>query len=159
VELPYCDVTTEFYSEKRHRASGRSKGLKCCECNAPIDKGEIYYRCAGKWDGYLWSGAQHLYCWLFARSLNNHDSIGWHRYNEKYPFQLTSGVGLNAWGINDGYGGCVQFEGIYSFLTEYLPHDESEFDADFYKLTHNPLRFWKAMQSGCKEVFSLGSGI
>lgn len=152
--LPECDVTQQFYHERRFVASGRAKKLKCCECCEQIEKGNIYMRCTGKWDGSLWSGAQHLECWLFARSMNGHDSTGWYKgWSYQAGPELVKGTGLNAWGFNGGFGECVPFEGVAEFL------GECECDGEFLGLTHNPKRFWDAMRSGCKEMFCGGSGI
>lgn len=149
--LPECEVSQQFYFERLVTASGRSKNLRCCECRLPIERGEKYYRCTGKWDGYLWSGAQHLFCWTFARSLNGVDALGlYFRYDG--TMELVSHAGRNPWGFNDGYGGCVPFEGVREMLGEcgdYLSEG----------LHHDPSAFWNGLISGCREKFECGTGI
>lgn len=57
--MSYCDVYPEMYSTVERTCR---KPRECCECNAPIAKGERYLLCTGKWDGKFGSHAQHLLC-------------------------------------------------------------------------------------------------
>lgn len=52
-ELPTFYDYSEPIARKRHR---------CCECNAPILKGEKHFRGTGKWDGHIQTHRQHLLC-------------------------------------------------------------------------------------------------
>lgn len=54
-----CDVTCDFYNWTEPVAH---KEHKCCECVAPIRKGEKHLHWRGKWDGDFSSGRQHLLC-------------------------------------------------------------------------------------------------
>lgn len=151
ISLPDCDITSEFYTERLVVASGRSKRLVCCECHHPIERGEKYYRCSGKCEGNMWSDAQHIYCWTFARSLNGVDSADLYKsYYDAEP-QLMPGQGRNPWAFNDGYGGCISFGGIAEFL--------NEAGDDLDELPHNPEIFWDRIISGCREKFECGAGI
>lgn len=52
-ELPAFYSHAEPVAKKQHR---------CCECSAPILKGEKHFKCTGKWDGGLQTFRQHLVC-------------------------------------------------------------------------------------------------
>jgi hypothetical protein len=54
-----CDVTTEFFQWSEPRAR---KEYDCCECGAPIEKGERHFQATGKWEGDFFSVRQHLLC-------------------------------------------------------------------------------------------------
>jgi hypothetical protein len=54
----FCDVP-EFYSEEFPVAR---KPHECCECLAPIAKGEKHLRWVMKWEGTIDSGRQHMLC-------------------------------------------------------------------------------------------------
>jgi hypothetical protein len=53
-----CDVPV-FY---RHSEPVAAKEHKCCECRAPILKGEKHFMCVGKWEGPPERFRQHLLC-------------------------------------------------------------------------------------------------
>lgn len=71
-----CDVLPDFYhwtepvARKEHR---------CCECGAPINRGEKYFRAHGKWDGAISVYRQHLLCMeacMYVRdNFNGHECI------------------------------------------------------------------------------------
>lgn len=52
-EMPAFYTWSEPVARKTHR---------CCECHAPILKGEKHYRVTGKWDGDVSTLRQHLVC-------------------------------------------------------------------------------------------------
>ena len=52
-ELPEFYTHSEPVARKEHR---------CCECRAPILKGEKHFSSTGKWDGTVISQRQHLDC-------------------------------------------------------------------------------------------------
>jgi hypothetical protein len=58
VSADWCDVP-EFYHEEFPVAR---KAHRCCECEAPIDRGEKHLRWVSKFDGSLDSGRQHMLC-------------------------------------------------------------------------------------------------
>lgn len=66
----YCDLDgPEMYSAVDRVAR---KEHKCCECNAPIRKGEKYVECSGRWDGKFDVFRQHDLCCracMFIRDL------------------------------------------------------------------------------------------
>lgn len=49
----------DFYAETFPTAR---KQYECCECTAPIEKGELHLRAAGKSDGTMWHERQHMLC-------------------------------------------------------------------------------------------------
>lgn len=49
----------EFWSERIHTAA---KEHKCDMCGLVINKGERYYRSAGKYDGQFYNICQHIHC-------------------------------------------------------------------------------------------------
>ena len=57
----------EYYLEKCVRAR---KEHKCCETLRVISKGEMYWRCSGKWDGAASSYCQCESAYHFARYIN-----------------------------------------------------------------------------------------
>lgn len=69
-ELPEFYQWAEPVARKQHR---------CCECKAPIEKGEKHFYCTGKWDDQIQSFRQHLLCaqaCMFIRDkLNGGDCI------------------------------------------------------------------------------------
>lgn len=86
----YCDTYNEFYTERLTKAR---KPHRCCETRRPIHPGEAYWRCAGKTEGYLWSVAQSIPAYHFARWLNHASKF------------------------NDGEA-CIAFGGIDEFVME-----------------------------------------
>lgn len=52
-DLPECYSYREPVARKQHR---------CCECSAPIHKGEKHFVAAGKWDGKFSQYRQHYVC-------------------------------------------------------------------------------------------------
>lgn len=70
-----CDLP-EFYEWSEPVAR---KEHRCCECNAPINKGEKHFHARGKWDGAMSSFRQHMLCLeacMFIRDkLNGGDCI------------------------------------------------------------------------------------
>lgn len=54
-----CDLAPDFYTWTEPVAR---KQHRCVECRAPILKGEKHFRYAGKWEGDLSTGRQHLEC-------------------------------------------------------------------------------------------------
>lgn len=71
-----CDVFPEFYT---HSEPVARKRHVCCECSAPIEKGERHFHYRGKWDGVMGGGRQHLLCMracMFIRdNLNGYECI------------------------------------------------------------------------------------
>ena len=63
---PDCDIP-EFYDETYPRAK---KEHRCCECYGIIKAGERYARCVGKFDGAIFSEAQHTFCRDFGAEVN-----------------------------------------------------------------------------------------
>lgn len=56
----YCDVDEPaFYSAVDRTAR---KQHKCCECDAPIERGEKYVVCTGKWENGVETFRQHAAC-------------------------------------------------------------------------------------------------
>lgn len=53
-----CEIP-EFYATSEPIAA---KDHVCCECSAPITKGEKHLYCRGKWDGSFLHYRQHLIC-------------------------------------------------------------------------------------------------
>ncbi len=150
--MSYCEFTTDFYSEKQVTAR---RAHKCCECRKTIEPGDRYVRVAGKWDGEgVWSGAQHVYCYHFARSLNG---IGRNliRYYRTFPPFCIQGRAAFSYVFGfDSDAGCIPFEGVHQFLSDcdrFIDENENEY--------RPATRFWDGMISGCREKFSEGSGI
>lgn len=71
-----CDVYPEFYEWSEPVAS---RDYRCCECAAPILKGEKHFAAVGKWDGEFSKHRQHLLCleacMLIRDSFNDGDCI------------------------------------------------------------------------------------
>jgi len=80
-----CDVRPDFYSWAEPVAS---KEHKCCECLAPILKGETYFRAVGKWEGVVSTHRQHLLCMeacmLVRDKLNDFECIPFGTLQEWY---------------------------------------------------------------------------
>ncbi len=56
----FCDTNDpQFYAWSEPIAR---KPHGCCECGAPIEKGERYFRAVGKLDGDFFKATQHLLC-------------------------------------------------------------------------------------------------
>jgi hypothetical protein len=53
-----CEIA-EFYSFSEPVAR---KEHRCCECDAPISKGEKHFHAKGKWGGKISDYRQHLLC-------------------------------------------------------------------------------------------------
>lgn len=64
--MDFCE-TPEWYTETYPIAK---KTHHCCECHRPIPKGTQYARCAGKFDGTVFTETQHQECRDFAAELN-----------------------------------------------------------------------------------------
>ena len=86
-----CTVP-EFYNTAETKAK---KVHKCYECSAPINIGETYLSCTGKWDGEVNTFKQHLLCadaCEFIRdNFNGGDCIGFgdlfehaHEFSKQY---------------------------------------------------------------------------
>jgi hypothetical protein len=56
--MSYCEVP-DFAVDRYLLAR---KPHRCCECSAPIEKGEKHGHFTGKWDGVIRSFRQHLLC-------------------------------------------------------------------------------------------------
>lgn len=54
-----CDISADFFSWSEPVAR---KKHGCCECSAPILKGEKHYHGRGKWDGRIDDCRQHFLC-------------------------------------------------------------------------------------------------
>lgn len=54
-----CEIRPEFYT---HSEPVARKEHQCCECHAPIPRGEKYFRGVGKWDGDISVHCQHILC-------------------------------------------------------------------------------------------------
>lgn len=67
----WCEVTCDFYSERRLKAR---KQHTCCETGRIIQPGEHYWRCVGSWEGQFESFAQSEAAWHFSRWYNRLDS-------------------------------------------------------------------------------------
>lgn len=71
-----CDVVADFYKWSEPIAR---KEHRCCECNAPILKGEKHFYARGKWEDELSTFRQHLLCCqacMFVRDkLNDYECI------------------------------------------------------------------------------------
>jgi hypothetical protein len=65
----FCEMP-QFYSEEFPVAR---KAHRCVECRAPIEKGEKHLRYAGKWDGNVSGGRQHMLCRELAMFMNSDD--------------------------------------------------------------------------------------
>lgn len=70
-ELPSFYSYTEPVARKKHR---------CCECSAPINKGEKHFHGVGCWEGDFSTYRQHRLCMaacMFIRDhINHHECIG-----------------------------------------------------------------------------------
>lgn len=62
-EIPEFWNAGEVVARKEHR---------CCECQAPIQKGERHTVCSGKWDGEVSSYRQHTLCALACEFFRDH---------------------------------------------------------------------------------------
>lgn len=65
--MSYCELP-EFYAETFPRAR---KEYPCCECEAPIERGEEHLHWRGKWDGEMGGGRQHMLCREVCMLLNS----------------------------------------------------------------------------------------
>ncbi len=54
-----CEVYPSFYVYSEPVAR---KQHPCCECSAPILKGEKHFKWTGQWDGCISTGRQHALC-------------------------------------------------------------------------------------------------
>lgn len=54
-----CEITPDFFTWSEPVAR---KEHKCCECSAPIVKGEKHYAGRGKWEGAISVYRQHMLC-------------------------------------------------------------------------------------------------
>jgi len=79
-----CDLP-EFYS---HSEPVAAKEHRCCECAAPILKGEKHFFCTGKWFGEVQSYRQHLdcceACMLIRDKFNGDECIGFGALKEEF---------------------------------------------------------------------------
>ena len=71
-----CDIP-EFYDVRDVVAR---KPRHCCECTVPINSGEQYVYCVGKWDGEFRTFSQHELCANACRSVRDLS------YGECIPF-------------------------------------------------------------------------
>lgn len=89
-------VIPEFYQTYERVAR---KQYHCCECNAPILKGEKHLYIIGKWEGDISTHRQHLDCCEACETIRGD--------------------------FNDGE--CVCFGGLFEFFGEmrrgFVPHD------------------------------------
>jgi hypothetical protein len=58
--LSYCEYDAPTFCAESYPAAKRE--YCCCECNAPILKGERHGKYVGKWDGELSTFRQHILC-------------------------------------------------------------------------------------------------
>lgn len=58
--MSYCDFDQAplFFGENIFKAR---KEYRCCECHQPINVGQLYWRCIGKWETFD-SFKQHIEC-------------------------------------------------------------------------------------------------
>jgi len=63
-----CEIPV-FYSVKEPKA--RAPRV-CCECRAPINKGEVYVYCVGKWDE-IETFSQHQLCATACRLIRKNE--------------------------------------------------------------------------------------
>jgi hypothetical protein len=64
-----CDVSCDFYGYTEPVAR---KQHHCCECSAPILKGEKHFAYRGKWEDNLETGRQHLLCMEACMLVRDH---------------------------------------------------------------------------------------
>ena len=78
-DLPEFYDYTEPVARKKHQ---------CCECNAPIAKGEKHFCGVGKWNGGLATYRQHLLCMeacmLLRDEFNGGECIGFGTLKEEF---------------------------------------------------------------------------
>ena len=81
----YCDSLPAFYAWTNPVAR---KQHSCCECAAPILKGEKHFRAHGKWDYGIESFRQHLACceacMLLRDEFNDGECIGFGMLQETF---------------------------------------------------------------------------
>ncbi len=141
-----CEIM-EFYDETFPRAKKRHV---CIECRLPIQPGEKYARCCGKWDGSVSTMCQHMHCYHFARYVNL-DALAEPQHTDlRFPIQHGAIVMSN--------GTRVQLEDTWYKVSDCIPFGEirealQDMQAD------DLLYQWNAMLAGMNEVFSGGSGI
>ncbi len=70
--MSYCEWP-QFYGESFPVAR---KEHRCIECQMPIAKGEKHLRYAGKWDGRVTGGRQHMVCRELCMHYRDHDPYG-----------------------------------------------------------------------------------
>ncbi len=145
-----CEIP-EFYDEQILRAR---KAHKCVECHQPINPGEQYVACCGKWAGDVQVYKQHMRCYHFARHCNH-----------------------EVW--KEGYAECVEFGGI----GEAVEHADFELKDQWRRIvagedffpptTSEAYRMWlsdeqdraqrkayvKAYRDAAKGLITLGAGI
>jgi hypothetical protein len=68
-----CEVFPEFYEWSEPVAR---KQHRCCECDAPILKGEKHFIGVGKWDGVISTHRQHLLCMEACIFIRDHFEHG-----------------------------------------------------------------------------------
>ena len=80
-----CDLLPDFYNWSEPVAR---KSHRCCECRAPILKGEKHFQGTGKWDGKITTYRQHLVCceaaMLIRDGFNGGDCIGFGDVKEAF---------------------------------------------------------------------------
>lgn len=86
--ISYCEMP-EFYADSEIVAK---KLHHCSECSAPIEKGERYLYCRGKWDGEFSVYKQHILCWKACLHIRDEQD------GECIPFG-----GLMQWRRDTGY--------------------------------------------------------
>jgi hypothetical protein len=66
-----CDIDPpEFYAEAFPTAA---KQHWCCECNAPIERGEKHLYARGKNEGQFWDVRQHIACREICMAIKHED--------------------------------------------------------------------------------------
>jgi hypothetical protein len=98
-----CEIAEFFsYSEPVAR-----KERRCCECTAPILKGEKHFQCFGRWSFGQEGYRQHLVCMeaciLIRDSFNGGDCIGFGCLKEEFQ-EIRAAFSSNDEAMNVLYG-------------------------------------------------------
>lgn len=97
--MSYCEWP-EFFTESLPVAR---KEHKCCECGLVIHRGQLYWRCTGKWDGDVSTHCQHIEC---------RDAC------------------YSARGPSGDFDECIGFGELRDWLSEYGPSWEDNYKGD-----------------------------